>query len=70
MNYGSPQGPVANLREHGNLHLGFTKAEYFCFEKLDDSCTQVKTMLHEVRCEYTYDCDAISRNTNNPKNDN
>jgi hypothetical protein len=49
MKYGLPQGPVASLREHGNLHLGFTKAEYFCFEKLDDSCAQVKTMLHEVR---------------------
>jgi len=49
MNYGSPQGPVASFREHGSLHLGFTKVEYFCFERLDDSRTQVKTMLHEVR---------------------
>jgi hypothetical protein len=29
MKYGSPQGPVASFREHGNLPLGFTKAEFF-----------------------------------------
>jgi hypothetical protein len=33
MKYGSPQGSVASLREHGNLHLGFTKAEYIYIGK-------------------------------------
>jgi hypothetical protein len=29
MNRGSPQGPVASLREQGNLPVGFAEADFF-----------------------------------------
>ena len=37
MKYGSPQGPVARLREHGNLALGFRMAEFFFLPRVAGS---------------------------------